>query len=192
MLGAAISFVYYLSLDKLNSNERMIRNRSISKAFALSVPTATSEAYEKVIQDNIEKKELQTDNQKIQLYISKSSPHDIGFVFSGLGFWDRIVGLLVLSEDLSEIKSIEILDQKETPGLGARIEENWFKDQFKSIPLDWTKPVNSRILFGKKTSNGKIIDGITGATQTSSALQGILNTELERFIRSYKGQPSQK
>lgn len=191
LFGAAISLVHYLSLDTLNSNERMIRNRSISRAFALSVPTATSEAYEQVITENIEKKEIQAANGIIQLYINKSAPHDIGFVFSGLGFWDRIVGILVLGPDLNEIKSIEILDQKETPGLGARIEESWFKDQFKSIPLDWTKPATSRIVFGQKTANGKIINGITGATQTSSALQRILNSELERFARSYKEQPSQ-
>ncbi len=191
VFGAMISLVHYLSLDTLNRNERMIRNRSISRAFALTVRTVSSEAYEQVILDNIEKKEIRANNQTIQLYISKSTPHDIGFVFNGLGFWDRIIGILVLSNDLSEIKSIEILDQKETPGLGARIEESWFKDQFKSIPLDWTKPANSRIIFGQKTANGKVINGITGATQTSSALQRILNSELERFIRSYKGQPSQ-
>jgi Na+-transporting NADH:ubiquinone oxidoreductase subunit C len=191
VFGIAISLVHYLSLDKLQSNERMIRNRSISKAFNLSIQSPTGEAYENAITTNIEKQELKTTTGAIQLYISKTQPREIGFVFTGMGFWDRISGILVLSDDLSEIRSIEILDQKETPGLGARIEEDWFKEQFKSIPIDWSKPAASRIVFGQKTANGKIINGITGASQTSSALQRILNSELERFMQAYKQQSPQ-
>jgi len=186
VFGVAVSLVHYLSLDKLKSNERMIRNRSISRAFNLRIETSTGEAFENAITANIEKKELKSSSGTMQLFISKNEPREIGFVFTGIGFWDRISGILVLNADLNEIRSIEILDQKETPGLGARIEEEWFKEQFKSIPIDWSKPAASRIVFGKTASNGKIINGITGATQTSGALERILNSELERFIQTYK------
>jgi Na+-transporting NADH:ubiquinone oxidoreductase subunit C len=164
----------------------MIRNRSISRAFNLRIETSTGEAFENAITANIEKKELKSSSGTMQLFISKNEPREIGFVFTGIGFWDRISGILVLNADLNEIRSIEILDQKETPGLGARIEEEWFKEQFKSIPIDWSKPAASRIVFGKTALNGKVINGITGATQTSAALERILNSELERFIQTYK------
>lgn len=188
VFGAAISAVHYLSLPTLEKNERMLRNRSISRAFNLNVEPPTADAFESAVSKEISKKELKGPSGTMQLYIKNSEPRDIGFVFRGMGFWDEISGILVLSPDLDTIKSVEILDQKETPGLGARIAESWFKEQFNSILLDWKKPADKRLLFGSETANGKTINGITGATQTTTAFQRILNSELELFIQLYRSE----
>lgn len=186
VFGAAISLVHYLSLPTLESNEKMVRNRSIARAFNLTVEPPTAENYEKAIADKITKKEIKTSTGSIQIYIRNTTPDDVGFVFKGMGFWDQIQGILVLNPELKNIVRIEILDQTETPGLGARIEEAWFKKQFESFPLKWDQPAKSRIIFGKENVNGNVINAITGATQTSSALERMLNSELERFYQSYK------
>ena len=39
-----------------------------------------------------------------------------------MGFWDRIEAVVVLTPDLTQVLNIQFMDQKETPGLGARIE----------------------------------------------------------------------
>ncbi|MFN3284353.1 MAG: FMN-binding protein, partial [Pseudothermotoga sp.] len=64
------------------------------------------------------------------------------------------------------------------PGLGGRIEEEWFKKQFRSERL-----LNGAITLQTGGSgdydheNGKV-DAITGATQTSRALINIINDHL--------------
>ena len=59
------------------------------------------------------------------------TPVGTAVIIEGAGYQDYIQLFVTVSPDLKEIKSIEILDQKETPGLGARIEEKEFLDQFK-------------------------------------------------------------
>jgi Na+-transporting NADH:ubiquinone oxidoreductase subunit C len=149
------------------------------------VQQPTALGYETAIEQQLTKLEFAQGNRVWEVYIRKTPPMDIGFVFSGMGFWDEIRGVLVLSPNLNEISSIEFLDQKETPGLGARIEEQWFKGQFNGYTIDWDQPIQDRIVFGQQ-NNGKAIDAITGATQTTMALERILNTELAEFRTIYQ------
>ena len=51
-------------------------------------------------------------------------------VFRGSGLWGTITGVIALSSDLERIAGFEIISHNETPGLGGRIDEEWFKDQF--------------------------------------------------------------
>jgi electron transport complex protein RnfG len=55
---------------------------------------------------------------------------------------------------------MEVVSHSETPGLGARIEEIAFRLQWKGLPLD--SPV-------ALTSDGGVIDAISGASTTSKA-----------------------
>jgi Na+-transporting NADH:ubiquinone oxidoreductase subunit C len=89
----------------------------------------------------------------------------------------------VLTADLNEIVNIQFFDHKETPGLGARIEENWFTSQFQGLPIAWEKPEGERVIIGPSPDpNAKNrVDAITGATQTTTALMRFLNQELEKI-----------
>lgn len=180
--GAAVSTVHYSTRNLLRKNETLHRNRVICNAFMLDTGDKSAAAYQQAIGQYIVDDEITVDNRTIEVF--KSETHNaVGFVFSGTGFWDVIRGIVVLSEDFSTILNIQILDQKETPGLGARIEEQWFTDQFKGLKIGWDNPVDERIIIGelldKNIENG--VDAITGATQTSMALMKILNEELEFF-----------
>jgi Na+-transporting NADH:ubiquinone oxidoreductase subunit C len=95
---------------------------------------------------------------------------------------------MVLAPDMSRVMNIQFLDQKETPGLGARIEEGWFVDQFKGVPIAWDQPVDKRIIVGQAPNPAakNRVDAITGATQTSLALMRFLNSELETFRKAIK------
>lgn len=173
----------------LRKNEKLHRNRSICRVFNLPVARASADAFQKAIDDDISYEQIVSQGRTWDVY-KQMDTGNIGFVFSGTGFWDRITGILVLSPDLSEIVNIQFLDQKETPGLGARIEEGWFIDQFKGVLISWDKPVDKRIIVGPapdpKAKNR--VDAITGATQTSLALMKFLNSELESFRKVMKEQ----
>ena len=187
VFGTGISSVHYATLDMLRKNEKLHKNRSICRVFNLSVAGASADAFQKAIDDNIGYEQIAYQGRTWDVYKQKDTGN-IGFVFSGTGFWDRITGIMVLSPDLSKVMNIQFLDQKETPGLGARIEEGWFVDQFKGVPIAWDQPVDKRIIVGPAPNpNAKNrVDAITGATQTSLALMRFLNSEIELFRKIIK------
>lgn len=187
VFGTAISSVYYATLDMLKKNEKLHKNRIICHAFKLPVSGVSADVFQKAIDDNISYEQITYQGRSWDTYKQKDTGN-IGFIFSGTGFWDRITGIIVLSPDLSKSMAIQFLDQKETPGLGARIEEGWFTDQFKGVPIAWDQPVDKRIIIGPSPiPNAKNrVDAITGATQTSFALMKFLNSELESFRAARK------
>jgi Na+-transporting NADH:ubiquinone oxidoreductase subunit C len=187
VFGTGISSVHYATLDMLRKNEKLHKNRSICRVFNLSVAGASADAFQKAIDDNISYEQIAYQVRTWDVYKQKDTGN-IGFIFSGTGFWDRITGIMVLSPDMSKVMNIQFLDQKETPGLGARIEEGWFVDQFKGVPIAWDQPVDKRIIVGPAPNpNAKNrVDAITGATQTSIALMRFLNSELELFRKIIK------
>jgi len=110
---------------------------------------------------------------------------------SGVGFWARITGLLALTPDLRRIVGLVFLDQAETPGLGGRITEPAFLQQFQG--LNATPPAaGGKLLYlgGGAPTNpqdpraGRYVDAITGATQTSLAVGKFLNENLRAFRRA--------
>ena len=94
------------------------------------------------------------------------------------------VGLMIgVDITTDQIIGVAVTTHSETPGLGARITEKWFTDQFKGVPIAWKKDVSDRVIIGRATGAKpeNQVDAITGATQTSMALKRFLNAELERI-----------
>jgi Na+-transporting NADH:ubiquinone oxidoreductase subunit C len=58
------------------------------------------------------------------------------FALKGPGFWGPISMILGVDIKSMTIRGIEIVEQNETPGLGARIEEAEFRGQFRGKRLD--------------------------------------------------------
>jgi Na+-transporting NADH:ubiquinone oxidoreductase subunit C len=187
VFGSAIATVYRLTVPITMRNELLNRNRAIANAFGLSVAGSSAAAYEEAVRRAIDRATITVAGVKQDVYIGKEAPRNVGFVFRGIGFWDVISGIIVLSPDLSTIVGIHFLEQHETPGLGARIEEPWFYRQFKGKTLAWDNPIERRIIIGEGSKNlTNHVDAITGATQTSMALMRMLNDGLEAFRNAYK------
>jgi len=91
----------------------------------------------------------------------------------GQGYGDVIELLLGLSPDLSTITGIFVLDQKETPGLGAKIILDDWRGQFTDAPT--TNPLVVVKTGAKKPGD---IDAVTGATISSKSVVGIINGAL--------------
>jgi electron transport complex protein RnfG len=99
----------------------------------------------------------------------------------GMGYQDNIRVLYAYSFELDAIVGLKILDSKETPGLGDRVEkEPHFLANFEKLDATLT-PDGSSLLHpivtvkqGQKTDAWQL-DGITGATITSEAIGNILN-----------------
>ena len=80
---------------------------------------------------------------------------------NGPGLWGSIIGYLGLNKDYTQIIGIEFVTQSETPGLGGRISEDSYKDQFRGIDISG-KTDNFIVSSPEPGSN---VDAIAGATQ---------------------------
>ena len=100
---------------------------------------------------------------------------EVAFQISGSGFQGPISAIISLKPDLETIVGLEVLDHQETPGLGARITEDEFLQQFNG------KVVRPELLVVKEAGDDKNkVDAITGATRTSKAVQGIINDHVSK------------
>lgn len=187
--GFAISVVNYSTVDLLKKNEELHRNRIIALVFSLPLAGTSADAYKSAVSSRIEELSISKDNLRIS-YLRDKESGNIGVFFKGTGFWDAITGIVVLSPDLEKIQNIKFLEQKETPGLGARIEEEFFTDSFKGLTIAWNNQPDKRIIIGPSPDPAALnrVDAITGATQTSIALMGTLNRDLNFFKKAYNGE----
>lgn len=97
--------------------------------------------------------------------------------FSGRGFWANIEGVIGFSPDQKTILGIWFYQQAETPGLGARIVEPFFYEQFAGKVLgEGKRPIPIKPV-AEATKND--IAAISGATQTCVRLEKLLNEAIE-------------
>ena len=177
VFGTGISVVNYATQGLLAKNAARHQNRVLCRAFQLDVAGTSAEAYQQAVDAAIRTSVV---GGRTVYECVAPGKEGVGFVAGGMGFWDRIECVVVLSPNLQNILNVQVLDQKETPGLGARIEEPWFTDQFKGLSLSWNDSQGQRVLVGANPAPNAAneVDAITGATQTSMALMRFFNDEL--------------
>lgn len=110
-------------------------------------------------------------------------------VAEGRGFQDRIRVLVGLSADGRTVTGLTILDSSETPGLGDRIQQPAFRDQFTGQPSD--RPfarAGASGAAGSATQDVTGIHAVTGATISSLAVINAVNEQLGRIRDNLPGQ----
>ncbi len=174
-------FVFLLALANegtagiVQRNQELARQKAILSAMA--IPFHTDQEV------NTLYKSIEIVNKDgVQLYKSSQGGKAIyAKEFSGSGLWGTITGILSVDEQVTQIIGIQIVSHNETPGLGGRIADPWFKDQFRGLKV---KNGKINVTFGAEAGSGKankeegVADGITGASRTSQSMDTILNGEL--------------
>jgi Na+-transporting NADH:ubiquinone oxidoreductase subunit C len=99
--------------------------------------------------------------------------------FEGQGFWAPIRGVIGIGTDFKTITGIWFYEQAETPGLGARIDEPFFYEQFAGKQFDeGLRPIRIR---APAEATDRDIQAITGATQTCVRLEKLLNDAVTQW-----------
>lgn len=102
----------------------------------------------------------------------------------GRGLWGAIRAAVGFEPDGSRMTGLDFLEQSETPGLGARIEEPWFKAQFRGRRGPFK-------LAPEGTSRGDgEFDAITGATVTSEGVRDLVNHAAARVAAAALPSPA--
>lgn len=103
---------------------------------------------------------------------------------SGKGLWGGIGGYLALDADKNTIYGVNFNHASETPGLGAKIVEMPFREQFegKHIRNNAGEVVSVAVLKnGKKAEGQEQVDAISGATITCDGVHKMIATNLEEY-----------
>ncbi len=91
----------------------------------------------------------------------------------GQGYGDKLELLIGTDADVQKITGLFVLEQKETPGLGNKIAEPQWRNQFVGKSTDTPLEVVKGKGQGPAT-----IDAITGATISSRSVTGIVNATI--------------
>ena len=95
------------------------------------------------------------------IYMIYSDGAEIGFALLAVGKgYGGNIDILVGLENETTVKGVTIISHLETPGLGARVTESSFRDQFAGLNIDDV---------ALKRDGGQI-DAVTGATISSRAV----------------------
>jgi electron transport complex protein RnfG len=119
-------------------------------------------------------------NSGFEVYkVFNQADSSVGYslVYSGNGFQGKIKLMIGLAEDLIKITSIEVLEQSETPGLGTKILEPPYKDQYKGL----TPVPIIKLIKGIEPSNPNEVKAITGATISSRSVVAIVNEGVSKL-----------
>ena len=108
-----------------------------------------------------------------EVYIIYEDGERAGYAFIARGSgYGGDIDILVGLDNGFGIKGVSILSQTETPGVGSRITESLFTDQFKGL---------SASDIALKSEGGKI-DAITGATISSRAVVDAIQKKMVEII----------
>jgi Na+-transporting NADH:ubiquinone oxidoreductase subunit C len=167
---AVLSVTYIGSKTRIDRNEELKERRTVLNAFDLKV-TGTEEDYE-----NYESQITVSTVGDDRIYRTQTGGEiRHGILFSGAGLWGTITGVLAVNRDASRVVGLDIVSHNETPGLGGRIDESWFKEQFRGESLPEEGIGVTRGGMGDPDHDNGRVDAITGATRTSDALEDMLN-----------------
>lgn len=161
-------------LPKIKENELLDERIAILYVFDIDQSGSSEE-----ILARFDKNVSQTDISGIELYEytsadGKASAYAVPF--TGAGLWGSISGYMGVTADFKQITGLVFTDHSETPGLGGRIDELTYREQFKNLQIK----SDTALAYGGDSETN--IDAITGATSTSNAVLRILNQLLTDTI----------
>ncbi len=202
LYGAGVTGLHLSSRATVGKNKRFIEQKALVELFGLGdVETLSKEEINQIVQTQIDQSETLTDPQTgrqiplLKAYSNAAQDQLVayGFPFSGIGFWDEITGYIAVDSTLKKTVGLKVITQLETPGLGARIEEPFFVKPFAD-GLDITSPSAGKSYLYMcapgthpepgTAQHGRNFDAIAGATQTSLAMERMLNAAVAEFARA--------
>lgn len=133
------------------------------------------------------KGELEKDpaNMNLPVFICSKEDGSKNYIFPvfGKGLWGPLWGYIALEENMSTIYGVTFDHKSETPGLGAEINRDFFMDQFegKNIFNLSGQFVSIEIQKSGTGSGPSAVDGITGGTITSKALEATIKNCLKNY-----------
>ena len=166
VMAAALGYVYSMTKEPIDQ----AKAKKVNDAISLVVPAFDNQpAAEKIV----------IEEGKLEMYPAKKGDELVGVAVKTYtdkafsGEFSIMVGFL----PDGTINNTAVLDQKETPGLGAKMGEPGFKDQFNKM-----HPEKNKIIVKK---DGGEVDAITASTITSRAYCDAIARAYNEFKKQF-------
>jgi Na+-transporting NADH:ubiquinone oxidoreductase subunit C len=210
LVGSLLALIYMALKPKQNENIANDTRKQILSALHIAAPddSQVKETYEKyIIQDllvdldgnivdstkNVAfevdmKKNVKLDERQLPVMKCKMDDGSIKYVLPmyGAGLWGPIWGYVAVNDDGNTIYGANFSHEGETPGLGARIADKDFQDEFVDKHLFQEGEYKGVVVLKKglkSTTGAEVVDALTGATITSLGVSAML----EDCLTPYKG-----
>lgn len=182
-VAVCAAFVFLLALANELTRERTAANRRFAERSAvlsaLGVPVGADAASVDAAYSAVTA--LEADGFEVYRAEVAGEPR-FAKRFQGPGLWGTIYGVVAVDAAVERVLGFRLVSHNETPGLGGRIDEAWFQEQFSGERIG-EAGVRVRAGSGKGDAdpdNGEL-DAVTGASRTSDAVQAIVNAEIAAF-----------
>lgn len=180
-----LTSIVFVGMDALTA-ERIEMNKDAAIYSAVLTHndiTYNSGNLAEVFNDNITVEEVTYNDQLLSFYINEVNGN-VSFlygVFSLGGLWGPVRGVITLESDFQTIVNVSVLEEQETPGLGGKVKNREFLDQFIGLQLlpELERPVEVNKDAAANKANE--VDEISGATGTSTAFERLLNDSYQIY-----------
>ncbi len=163
--GSILAVMYQWSLPKIQANQIKETDAAV---FNVLPGTRT---YKEVIDGEL---------TYFNCFDKNGRPVGTAIICKGNGYQGEIRMMVGVNADFSKFTGMIVLEQVETPGLGAKIAGKSFEAQFTGLaakpPIEYVKGIKP----GKKNQ----IQAITGATISSRAVVNIINKTVEQWLKA--------
>ncbi len=167
---AILASFNFMMADTIAFNQESELRQKILYIFDILPENDDPQEIKRIFDERVARKNI----NNTDVYVLTEGVNEVAYAVpvDGPGLWGKITGYVGLNKGYTKIIGIEFVTQSETPGLGGRIAENSYKEQYRNIDI-------------QGISNGSYLDGvdaIAGATQTSAAVVKLVNEGLELFL----------
>jgi len=216
VVGTALAFTSISLKDRQQANADADKMRQILTSVRIEVPQAEiADTYKKYITRTmvidaegtestgtekafdvnvaVQVKEPAAE-RKLPVYECTLEDGDIKYILPmyGNGLWGPIWGYISVDADGETVYGAYFAHQGETPGLGAEIEQPYFRERFegKRLMIDGSFAPIAIVKPGMPAPEGAdYVDGISGGTITSKGVGAMLDNSLApyaTFLKSLK------
>jgi electron transport complex protein RnfG len=161
--GGILALVYQWALPRIVENQIRETKASVFKV----LPETRS--YQKVVKGEL---------TYFKCFDQKGRRVGTAILCKGNGYQGEIKLMVGVNAELTKFTGMTVLEQVETPGLGAKIAERKFEGRFRDLatkpPLEYVK--------GRPPEKPNQIQAITGATISSRAVVDIINKTVKEWL----------
>ncbi len=161
--GGILAVVYQWSLPKIQENQIRETDAAVFKVLP------ETKTYRKIEKDDL---------TYFECFGSQGERIGTAILCLGNGYQGEIKLMVGVNADFTRFTGMTILEQVETPGLGAEIAGKRFENQFMGLatkpPIEYVK--------GKAPEKPNQIQAITGATISSRSVVNIINKTVEQWL----------
>ena len=137
------------------------------------------------------------EEQNFPLYIAEVEGETYYIIpLRGAGLWNAIFGYISLQDDVNTIKGAVFDHLGETPGLGAEITQEWFRQRFTDEKIfdENGELIGVSVVKGNSSTSkdDNKVDAISGATITGDGVSDMISERLQHYLPYFKSKTDLK